>query len=61
MLEKYKDVLTVSDLREILPLGRNIIYQLLNDNVIKNIRVGKKILIPKQFLLEYLQTTSISE
>ena len=56
MLEKYKDVLTVKDLSEILPLGKTSIYKLLSSNAIKNIRVGTKILIPKQYVIEYLQT-----
>lgn len=54
MLDGYKDVLTVNDLYEILPIGRNKIYELLNNNTIKNIHIGKKIIIPKKSLIEYL-------
>lgn len=35
MLEDYKDVLSVNDLYDILPIGRNNIYKLLNSNIIK--------------------------
>lgn len=55
MLEKYNDVLTVKDLQKILPLGKNTIYRLLATNTIKNIKIGKKILIPKEFLIDYLK------
>ncbi len=57
MLENYKDVLSVQDLYAILPIGKNSIYRLLNSNTIKNIRVGNKIIIPKQNLIDFLQTT----
>lgn len=56
MLEEYKDVLSVKDLYNILPIGRNNIYKLLNSNAIKNIRVGNKIIIPKQYLIDFLQS-----
>ena len=56
MLEKYNEVLSVCDLYEILPLGKTTIYNLLNTNSIKNIRVGNRIIIPKQYLIEYLET-----
>ncbi len=58
MLENYKDVLSVQDLYNILPIGKNSIYKLLNSNAIKNIRVGNKIIILKQNLIDFLQTTN---
>lgn len=51
-------MLSVQDLYTILPIGRNNIYKLLNSNTIKNIRVGNKIIIPKQFLIDFLQTAN---
>ena len=58
MLENYNDVLSVSDLYKILPLGRNSIYKLLSDSKIKSIRVGSKIIIPKKYLIEFLETSA---
>lgn len=52
--ENLNDILTTKDLSEILPIGKNSIYRLLNENKIKNIRVGSKILIPKQYLIDFL-------
>lgn len=54
MLEKYKDVLTTRELCELLPLGRSKIYELLRKGIIRNIRIGKKIIIPKTFVVEFL-------
>lgn len=58
MLENYKDVLTVNDLRDILPIGKNCIYRLLNTNIIKNIRVGSRIIIPKQSVIDFLKSAA---
>lgn len=58
MLENYKDVLSVQDLYDILPIGKNNIYKLLHNGTIKNIRVGNRIIIPKQYVVNFLQTAS---
>ena len=55
MLNKYKDILTVKDLCEILGIGKNTAYRLLKNGEIKSIRIGNKYKIPKEYLLEYLK------
>ena len=54
MLEEYKDVLTVKEVYEILPIGWNSLYNLIHTDKIKHIKVGRKTLIPKIFLIEFL-------
>lgn len=54
MLEQYDDVITPRELQEIMNLGRNSIYALLQQNAIPALRVGKKWLIPKSAVLHYL-------
>ena len=54
MLDQYEAVLTVADLQEILGIGRNMAYQLLNTGTIPAIRIGKKWRIPKDAVLHYL-------
>lgn len=54
MLEQYEDVLTVTQLQEILGIGRNTSYVLLNSGTIPSIRIGKKWRIPKDAVLHYL-------
>lgn len=58
MLENYKDVLTVKEVQTIIRTGRNSTYKLIKENKIKHICVGKKILIPKQYLIEFLKTNT---
>ena len=55
MLDNYKDVLTVNDLYEILPLGKNKIYDLVNNGLIKSIRVDGRIIVPKKNLISFLE------
>ncbi|MBQ9458372.1 MAG: helix-turn-helix domain-containing protein [Oscillospiraceae bacterium] len=47
-------VLTVEDLMPILKIGRNAAYELARSNQIRSIKVGRKIRIPKEAVLEYL-------
>ncbi len=54
MLEQYESVLTVTDLQEILGIGRNTAYALLNSGAIPAIRIGKKWRVPKDAVLHYL-------
>lgn len=54
MLESYSDVLTAEDLMVILHIGRSKVYELLRENTIPNLRIGKKYIIPKQLLIDFL-------
>jgi len=56
MLENYKDVLTVKEVLEVLPVGKNSLYRLLKEEKIKSFRPINKILILKKDLIEYLTT-----
>lgn len=57
MLENYKDVLSIKDLYEILPVGKNKVYDLINNGTIKSIRVGGRIIIPKANVINFLSCT----
>ena len=56
MLDNYKDVMTVNDLYETLPIGKNAVYSLVKSGRIKTKKIGKKILILKESLIEYLKS-----
>ncbi len=38
----------------ILHIGRSKVYELLRENTIPNLRIGKKYIIPKQLLIDFL-------
>lgn len=48
------DVLTMPDVIRLLRIGRNSAYALVNEGRIGSIRQGKKILVPKTCLVEFL-------
>jgi len=61
MLENYRDILTVKDLHDILPIGRTAIYKLIREEKIKSIRIGQKILVPKKALIEFIDSMNGKE
>ena len=54
MFKNEPDVLTVPDVIRLLRMGQNTVYKLLKDGAIGSIRQGKKIIVPKVCLVEYL-------
>ena len=54
MFSKYNDVVTVEDVMEMLHLGRVTVYNLLKSDKIHTLRVGKKYVIPKKSVIDFL-------
>ena len=50
--------LKVEDLMPILGIGRNTAYELVRSQQIRCVRVGRKIRIPKDAVMEYLASGS---
>lgn len=57
MLNKYPDVLNVKQLAEALGIGINKAYELVHLRVIGSKKIGKRILIPKMCLIDYLESS----
>lgn len=54
MFKDYPDIVTIIDLQAMLHIGRNAAYKLLKDNSIVSIRVGKKYIIPKSSVTNFI-------
>jgi len=54
MFREYPDVVTVEQLCQMLDIGRNSAYSLIKSGQIRHIRIGKKIKIPKAYIIEFL-------
>jgi len=54
MLENWDDFLTVEELCEVLKIGRNAAYTLLNSGELKALRNGRVWRVPKQAVIEYV-------
>lgn len=54
MFESFKDVLTVAEVCTALHLGKNSVYKLLQSGILQCIKIGKKYIIPKSFLIDFI-------
>ena len=54
MFYEYDDVLTVDELCELLKIGKNTAYRLLNTGEIKAVRIGRVWKITKEEVVKYL-------
>lgn len=59
MLENYDTILIPEECAEILRIGMNEIYKLLNQKQIIGYKVGKTWRIPKENLISYIQSKII--
>jgi excisionase family DNA binding protein len=57
MLSKYPDVLTVEQLAEVLKIGINKAYELVRLRIIGHKKIGRRIIIPKLCLIDYLASS----
>ena len=60
MFNDYPDVLNVAQLSKALNIGKNSAYALCNNHVIGCKRIGRKILVPKICLIDYVQSSRYS-
>ena len=51
---EYDEILSIEDVMEILHIGKNSVYSLLKSNEIRNIRVGKRYIVPKQSVINFI-------
>ena len=54
MLDAYEDVMTVYHVAEALMVGKNRVYDMLENGELEGIRLGHIWRIPKQNLINYL-------
>ncbi|MCC6083014.1 helix-turn-helix domain-containing protein [Bacillus thuringiensis] len=54
MFDAYDDLVPVEDLMEMLDIGRNKAYELLQSGQIKYFKVGKSYRIPKMCIQNYV-------
>ncbi len=56
MFSAYPDVVTVDHLMEMLHVGRNTAYKLINTGKIKTERIGRRYIIPKKCVISYIES-----
>jgi len=55
LFENYKDVVNIEDLTQMLGIGKNKAYKLINSGIIKSFKIGKIHKIPKVWIMDYIQ------
>lgn len=59
MFNDYPDLMSAEEACELLRVGHNTVYQLLNTGKLKGIRIGRIWKISKQSVIEFIQKNSI--
>jgi excisionase family DNA binding protein len=59
MFKDFKDVVSVAEMMSMLKIGKNTAYDLLKNNKIQSIRVGRVHRIPKINIIKYLQMENV--
>ncbi len=54
ILENCPDILTVMEAAEISRIGRTMMYFFIKSGEIQHLKIGKKILIPRVYLQDFL-------
>ncbi|WP_405358268.1 helix-turn-helix domain-containing protein [Ruminococcus sp.] len=54
MFDSYPDVVSVEEIQQMLRIGKNAVYQLLKEGEIKSIKVGKRYVVPKKYIIDFL-------
>lgn len=54
LFENYSDVVSVEDTMHMLRLGKSSVYGLLKTHQLRHVRVGRKYLIPKRAVIEFV-------
>jgi excisionase family DNA binding protein len=58
VFKEYNDIVTVDDLCEMLSIGKNAAYTLLNNGAIKGFRYGRVWKIAKQAVIDFVLENS---
>lgn len=55
IFKNYPDIVTPEQVMEMLGIGKNTVYHLLNSGEIKSVRIGKRHKIPRVYIIDYIQ------
>ncbi len=58
LFREYNDVVDIDDLQKMLKIGRSTAYEIVKNGRIKTVKIGKRDIIPKQSVIEFLNTAS---
>lgn len=54
MYQSYPELVTITQLSEMLNISKSSCYRLLHSSELQGINIGRKLLIPKQHVVQYI-------
>jgi len=57
----YPDILSISQLREMLGIGKSTAYSLILHNQIKSLKIGRIYKVPKQSVIDYINQQQLAK
>jgi len=54
IFENYSDIVSIGDIMSMLGIGKSSVYGLLKNDQIRHVRVGRKYIIPKQAVIDFI-------
>jgi len=61
VFENYSDVVGVNELCNMLSIGKNTAYDLLRTNAIISLRIGRRIKIPKKYVVDFCLSNCVHQ
>lgn len=55
IFNEYGDIVSVDDVTKMLHIGRTAVYTLLQNGSIRSVKVGRKYIIPKQSVIDFVK------
>lgn len=55
MFRDYSDMVNVSELSQMLKIGRNTAYELVRAGIIPSVKIGRQIRIAKESVLDFIR------
>ena len=56
MFNSFPEIMSVKQVAQALGIGKNAAYELINSRVIGSHRIGRKIIVPKSCVIDYVQS-----
>ena len=61
MFDKYTDIVSVDQVMSMLNIGKSTAYSLLQSGQIQHVRVGRKYIIPKQSVIDFVNCSCYND
>lgn len=54
LFNAYPDVVSIDEIQQMLRIGKNAVYDLLKSKQLKSIKVGKRYIVPRKYVIDFL-------